>query len=78
MPLVVHACKKLLHHCQAQGQESQSVRQLSWADMDNVVPVEKKALNHQIFIIAHLQIVERKHLLAALGSTGSPVTKRLH
>jgi hypothetical protein len=38
----------------------------------------KKALNHQIFITAHLQIVERKYLLAALGSTGAPVTKKLH
>jgi len=38
----MHACKKLLHHCQARGQESQSVRQLSWADMDHMVPMEKR------------------------------------
>lgn len=30
----------------------------------------KKALNHHIFIISYLQSVERKHLQAALSSTG--------
>jgi len=41
MQLVMHACEKLLHYCKAQGQESQSVRQLSWTDMYHVVPAEK-------------------------------------
>jgi len=41
----------------------------------------KKVLNHHIFIISYLPFVERKHLHAALCSTGhwaSILTRNLH
>jgi len=61
--------------------DSQNRKLLTWAELDHVVPVEKKTLNHQIFIVGCLLFVKNRNLHAALCSNryGSlTLTRSLH
>jgi hypothetical protein len=55
---------------EAHGQAYQNGRRLSQAEGGRRGSGGKKALRRQLFIVGYLQFVERKHLHAALCSTG--------
>jgi len=66
---------------EAHGQGSQNGRRLSQAEDRRRCSCGKKALRRQMFIVGYLQFVDRKHLHAALCSTGyraSAVARKLH
>ena len=66
---------------EAHGQGSQNGWRLSQAEDGRRGSCGKKALRRQMLIVGYLQFVERKHLHAALCSTGhraSAVARKLH